>query len=110
MRAYVTAITDRLNFGGDGSMSVPEQVSSPDPHSRSNDYPGFGAQVVGCAKADERGVLPASTCAMHGGRSIGRRLMDSKTKEHALEYGLILGVGGLLLVLVFVNVHMHIFK
>lgn len=36
--------------------------------------------------------------------------MDSKTKEHALEYGLILGVGGLLLVLVFVNVHMHIFK
>jgi Flp pilus assembly pilin Flp len=36
--------------------------------------------------------------------------MDSKTKEHALEYGLILGVGALLLVLVYVNIHMHIFK
>jgi hypothetical protein len=36
--------------------------------------------------------------------------MDSKTKEHALEYALILGVGGLLLVLVYVNIHMHIFK
>jgi hypothetical protein len=36
--------------------------------------------------------------------------MDSKTKEHVLEYGLILGVGGLLLLLVFVNIHMQIFK
>ena len=36
--------------------------------------------------------------------------MDSKTKEHALEYGAILGVGALLLILVFVNIHMHIFK
>jgi len=36
--------------------------------------------------------------------------MDSKTKEYALEYALILGVGGLLLILVFVNIHMHIFK
>jgi len=36
--------------------------------------------------------------------------MDSKTKEHALEYGLILGVGALLLILVFFNLHGHIFK
>jgi len=36
--------------------------------------------------------------------------MDSKTKEHALEYGLILGVGVLLLALVFFNLHAHIFK
>jgi hypothetical protein len=36
--------------------------------------------------------------------------MDHKTKEHALEYALILGVGALLLGLVFVNIHMHIFK
>ncbi len=35
--------------------------------------------------------------------------MDTKTKEHALEYALILGVGALLLVLVFVNIHAHIF-
>jgi hypothetical protein len=56
--------------------------------------------------------FPRSTggATKHGGRVIGRRLMDSKTKEHALEYALILGVGGLLLVLVYVNIHMHIFK
>jgi len=36
--------------------------------------------------------------------------MNSKTKEYVLEYALILGAGGLLLVLVFVNIHMHIFK
>jgi Flp pilus assembly pilin Flp len=35
--------------------------------------------------------------------------MDSKTKEHALEYALILGVGALLLVLVFVNIQMRLF-
>ena len=35
--------------------------------------------------------------------------MDSKSKEHALEYAVILGVGALLLVLVFVNIHSHIF-
>jgi Flp pilus assembly pilin Flp len=35
--------------------------------------------------------------------------MDSKSKEHALEYALILGVGALLLVLVFVNIHSRIF-
>lgn len=34
--------------------------------------------------------------------------MDYKTKEHALEYALILGVGALLLALVFVNIHMRI--
>ncbi len=34
--------------------------------------------------------------------------MDSKSKEHALEYALILGVGALLLVLVVVNIHSHI--
>ncbi len=34
--------------------------------------------------------------------------MDSKTKEHALEYALILGVGALLLILVVVNLHTHI--
>jgi hypothetical protein len=36
-------------------------------------------------------------------------IMDSKTKEHALEYALILGVGALLLVLVFVNIQMRLF-
>jgi len=36
--------------------------------------------------------------------------MNYKTKEHAVEYALILGVGALLLVFVFVNIHMHIFK
>jgi hypothetical protein len=35
--------------------------------------------------------------------------MDSKTKEHALEYAMILGVGALLLVLVFVNIQMRLF-
>ncbi len=35
--------------------------------------------------------------------------MDDKTKEHALEYGLILGVGALLLVAVFINIHLRIF-
>jgi Flp pilus assembly pilin Flp len=35
--------------------------------------------------------------------------MDSKTKEHALEYALILGAGALLLVLVFINIHSRIF-
>ena len=39
----------------------------------------------------------------------GRRLMDAKSKEHALEYAVILGVGALMLVLVFVNLHSHIF-
>lgn len=39
----------------------------------------------------------------------GRRLMDIKSKEHALEYGVILGVGALLLILVFVNIHSRIF-
>jgi Flp pilus assembly pilin Flp len=34
--------------------------------------------------------------------------MDSRSKEHALEYGLILGVGALLLVMVFVNLHVHL--
>jgi len=33
--------------------------------------------------------------------------MDDKSKEHALEYALILGVGALLLAMVFVNLHMH---
>ena len=36
--------------------------------------------------------------------------MDYKTKEHALEYALILGAGALLLALVYINIHMHIFK
>jgi hypothetical protein len=31
--------------------------------------------------------------------------MDIKTKEYALEYGLILGVGAILLVFVFLNLH-----
>ena len=35
--------------------------------------------------------------------------MDSKTKEHALEYAMILGVGALLLALVFVNIQMRLF-
>jgi hypothetical protein len=35
--------------------------------------------------------------------------MDSKSKEHALEYTLILGFGALLLILVFVNIHSRIF-
>jgi hypothetical protein len=35
--------------------------------------------------------------------------MDAKSKEHALEYAVILGVGALMLVLVFVNLHSHIF-
>jgi Flp pilus assembly pilin Flp len=35
--------------------------------------------------------------------------MDDKTKEHALEYGLILGVGALLLAAVFINIHLRIF-
>jgi hypothetical protein len=35
--------------------------------------------------------------------------MDEKTKEHTLEYALILGVGALLLALVFANIHMRIF-
>ncbi len=35
-------------------------------------------------------------------------IMDNRTKEHALEYALILGVGALLLVLVFINIHSHI--
>jgi hypothetical protein len=35
--------------------------------------------------------------------------MDYKTKEHALEYALILGVGALLLVLVYINIHMRLF-
>ena len=35
--------------------------------------------------------------------------MNDQTKEHALEYGLILGVGALLLIIVFVNIHMRIF-
>jgi hypothetical protein len=34
--------------------------------------------------------------------------MDEKTKEHALEYALILGVGAILLAFVFVNIHTHI--
>ncbi len=34
--------------------------------------------------------------------------MDDKTKEHALEYALILGFGAVLLALVFVNLHTHI--
>jgi len=33
--------------------------------------------------------------------------MDMETKEHALEYALILGIGALLLVVVFINLHMH---
>jgi len=33
--------------------------------------------------------------------------MDDKTKEHALEYALILGVGAVLLVIVFLNIHSH---
>jgi hypothetical protein len=36
--------------------------------------------------------------------------MDYKTKEHALEYALILGAGAVLLALVYINIHMHIFK
>jgi hypothetical protein len=35
--------------------------------------------------------------------------MDIKTKEHALEYALILGVGALLLAVVFINLHTRIF-
>ncbi len=35
--------------------------------------------------------------------------MNDETKEHAVEYGLILGVGALLLILVFVNIHARIF-
>jgi hypothetical protein len=33
--------------------------------------------------------------------------MDSRSKEHALEYALILGVGALLLAMVFLNLHMR---
>jgi Flp pilus assembly pilin Flp len=43
------------------------------------------------------------------GLSDGSRMMNDETKEHALEYGLILGVGALLLILVFVNIHARIF-
>jgi Flp pilus assembly pilin Flp len=35
--------------------------------------------------------------------------MNDKTKEHALEYALILGFGALLLALVFINIHARIF-
>jgi Flp pilus assembly pilin Flp len=35
--------------------------------------------------------------------------LDIRSKEHALEYAVILGVGALLLVLVFVNIHSRIF-
>ena len=31
--------------------------------------------------------------------------MDIKTKEYAMEYGLILGAGAILLVFVFLNLH-----
>jgi hypothetical protein len=33
--------------------------------------------------------------------------MDSRSKEHVLEYALILGVGALLLALVFINLQAH---
>jgi hypothetical protein len=33
--------------------------------------------------------------------------MDSRSKEHALEYALILGVGALLLAMVFANLHLR---
>jgi Flp pilus assembly pilin Flp len=35
--------------------------------------------------------------------------MDDKTREHALEYALILGVGAVLLAIVFLNIHSRIF-
>ena len=35
--------------------------------------------------------------------------MDDKTREHALEYALILGVGTVLLAIVFLNIHSRIF-
>ncbi len=43
-----------------------------------------------------------------GGDGVEREAgMDDKTKEHALEYALILGVGAVLLALVFLNIHAH---
>jgi Flp pilus assembly pilin Flp len=35
--------------------------------------------------------------------------MDDKTREHALEYALILGAGAVLLAIVFLNIHSRIF-
>ena len=35
--------------------------------------------------------------------------MDDKTKEHAWEYALILGVGAMLLAMVVLNIHSRIF-
>jgi hypothetical protein len=56
------------------------------------------------------------TAALAQGRAAARKSwrlseadMDIKTKEHALEYGLILGVGAILLVIVFLNLHFRFF-
>jgi Flp pilus assembly pilin Flp len=73
-------------------------------------YPGSRASKSGGESASRR---CRSLAGAQGGKAWrtfeGRRLMDSKSKEHALEYALILGVGALLLVLVFVNIHSRIF-
>jgi hypothetical protein len=87
-----------------------KQVSTPDPHSRIKIYPGFRASGLPCRHRAFCPYRQGPGPQAWRDWSFGRRLMDSKTKEYALEYALILGVGALLLVLVFVNIHMHIFK